>query len=559
MANPLKCPTLAAEQKRPLTDQKSGYCRDNGTYYSKRDPVDLPPPTQHLDVTTYIFSHHHHTQQTAFIDASSGLSLSYPTLRHNIRALAAGLQGLGIRKGEVVLVISPNSIALPCIYLAILSIGAILTTANPISTEAEIKRQAEDSKPVIIFTPANLINKVHATQLPVILIDGNTEDGSGSGCISTLNLLLQSAISGLPSVDIKQEDTATLLYSSGTTGKSKGVISTHRNFIAMIAGVLSRDDVKGGEKIYLCLVPLFHIFGFFYTVSRIAAGSTMVVMPKFDLVEMISAIQLYRVNTLPAPPPILVALSKSPIVAEYDLASLHTIACGGAPLGKDVIDNFTARFPTVQVQQGYGLTESSGSISFTNTDEENRHYGTAGLLAANVEAKVVDTTSGKAMPPNHKGELWLRGPTIMKGYFGNDEATASTFDSEGWLKTGDLCYIDEEGFLFVVDRVKELIKYKAFQVAPAELEELLLSNSEISDAAVIPYPDDEAGQIPMAFIVRKSDSNLSEENVKDFVANQVSPYKKIRRVAFVNSIPKSPSGKILRKDLIHQAVSTSRL
>nr|ADE75597.1 unknown [Picea sitchensis] len=163
------------------------------------------------------------------------------------------------------------------------------------------------------------------------------------------------------------------------------------------------------------------------------------------------------------------------------------------------------------------------------------------------------------MPPNHKGELWLRGPTIMKGYLGNDEATASALDTEGWLKTGDLCYIEEEGFLFVVDRIKELIKYKAFQVAPAELEELLLSNQEISDAAVIPYPDDEAGQIPMAFVVRKSDSNLSEEDVINFVSKQVSPYKKIRRVAFVNSIPKSPSGKILRKDLIHQALSTSRL
>jgi len=209
--------------------------------------------------------------------------------------------------------------------------------------------------------------------------------------------------------------------------------------------------------------------------------------------------------------------------------------------------------------QGYGLTESNGTVSSTITDEENRHYGTAGLLAAHMEAKVVDTTTGKDMPPNHKGELWLRGPTIMKGYFGNDEATESTLDSEGWLKTGDLCYIDDEGFLFVVDRIKELIKYKAFQVAPAELEELLLSNQDIIDAAVIPYPDHEAGQIPMAFVVRKTDSNLCEDDVINFVAKQVSPYKKIRRVAFVNSIPKSPAGKILRKDLVHQSLSSSKL
>lgn len=551
----------AEQQERPIIDPRSGYCTENGIYYSKRDPIDLPPPTQHLDITTYIFSHHSkHTQEIALIDASSGLSLSYPALRQNVKALAAGMHDLGIRKGDVVLVISPNSIAVPCIYLAILSIGAILCTANPMSTEAEIKKQAEDLKPVVIFTPTNLLNKVRATQLPVILIEGNTEEGSGAsrlGCISTLNLLLKSTIRSLPSVDIKQEDTATLLYSSGTTGKSKGVISTHRNVIAIIAGILSSGaNMEGEEKICLSIIPLFHVFGFCYTISCIAAGSTVVIMPKFDLAEMLSAIQQYRVKTLPASPPILVALNKSPIVANYDLTSLYSIACGGAPLGKDVIDKFTARFPTVQVQQGYGLTETSGSVSFTKTDEENRHYGTAGLLAATAKAKIVDTASGKAMPPNHKGELWLQGSTIMKGYFGNDEATASTLDSEGWLKTGDLCYIDEEGFLFVVDRIKELIKYKGFQVAPAELEELLLSNPEISDAAVIPYPDDEAGQIPMAFVVRKSHSNLSEENVINFIAKQVSPYKKIRRVAFVNSIPKSPTGKILRKDLIQ---STSRL
>jgi OPC-8:0 CoA ligase-1 len=222
------------------------------------------------------------------------------------------------------------------------------------STEAEIKKQVEDSKPVIIFTSANLINKVRATQLPVILIEGNSEEGSGWGCISTLNLLLQSAISGLPSVDIKQEDTATLLYSSGTTGKSKGVISTHGS---LIAGILSREYMGAGDKIYfwvflyLCTVPMFHTFGFSYTVSCIATGNTMVVMPKFDLAEMLSTIERYRVNSLPVSPPILVALNRSPIVTKFVLSSLQTIESGGAPLGRDTIDNFTALFPNVQVKQ----------------------------------------------------------------------------------------------------------------------------------------------------------------------------------------------------------------
>lgn len=535
-------------------DPKSGYSMDSGIYYSKRKPIALP--TQHWDVTSFIFSQQQqqHSQQLALVDSSSGLSLTFPALRHNVRAIAAGLHGLGIRRRDVVLVLSPNSIAVPCIHLAVLSIGAILTTANPFCTENEIKKQAQDSGSVIIFAPENLIKKARATQLPVILIEGNP---NAEGCISSLSLLLQSAINGFPSVDIKQEDTATLLYSSGTTGKSKGVISTHGS---LIAGILSRDDMGAGDNIYLCTVPLFHVLGFFFVITCIATGNTMVVMPKFDLAEMLSNIQRYKVNSLPVSPPILVALSKSPFVSQYDLSSLQSIESGGAPLGRDIIDNFTALCPNVQVYLGYGLTESSGPVSFCiKTKEENTRYGTTGLLAANMEAKVVDTVTIKALPPNHKGELWLRGPTIMKGYFGNEEATALTLDSKGWLKTGDLCYMDEDGFLFVVDRIKELIKYKAFQVAPAELEELLLSNPEIIDVAVIPYPDEEAGQIPMSFVVRKSDSNLCEEDVINFVAKQVSAYKKIRRVAFVTSIPKSPSGKILRKDLIGQALSTSRL
>jgi OPC-8:0 CoA ligase-1 len=237
-------------------DPKSGYSMDSGIYYSKRNPI--PLPTQHLDVSTFIFSHQqqHQSQPIALVDASSGLSLTYPALRQNARAIAAGLHGLGIRKRDVVLVLSPNSIALPCIHLAILSIGAILTTANPFSTENEIKKQAQDSGSVIIFAPENLIKKARATRLPVILLEGNT---NAEGCISSVNLLLQSAISGFPSVDIEQEDTATLLYSSGTTGKSKGVISTHGS---LIAGILSREIWELGTRYIYAPSRCFMFLGF---------------------------------------------------------------------------------------------------------------------------------------------------------------------------------------------------------------------------------------------------------------------------------------------------------
>lgn len=358
---------------------------------------------------------------------------------------------------------------------------------------------------------------------------------------------------------VNQDDTASLLYSSGTTGASKGVVSSHKNLIAMVKTIINRfrlDETR--DPIFICTVPMFHIYGLAaFAMGLLASGSTVVVLSKFEMDEMLSVIQKYRATHLPLVPPILVALLNGAdrIKAKYDLGSLQSVLSGGAPLSKEVIEGFVEKYPTVEILQGYGLTESTGIGASTDTLEESRRYGTAGMLSPSMEAKIVDPESGDALPVNRTGELWLRGPTIMKGYFSNEEATASTLDSAGWLRTGDLCYIDEDGFIFVVDRLKELIKYKGYQVPPAELEALLLTHPEIADVAVIPFPDKEVGQFPMAYVVRKAGSNLSDKEVMEFVTKQVAPYKRVRRVAFVASIPKNPSGKILRKDLIKLATS----
>ncbi|KAK9278395.1 hypothetical protein L1049_027960 [Liquidambar formosana] len=306
---------------------------------------------------------------------------------------------------------------------------------------------------------------------------------------------------------------------------------------------------------------MFHVFGFFMLVRAVAVGETLVLMEKFDFEKMLRAVEKYRVTYMPVSPPLVVALAKSEVAGKYDLSSLEYLGCGGAPLGKEVSERFAARFPNVDIGQGYGLTETGGGAARHIGQDECKHYGSVGRLAENMEARIVDPVTGEALPPGQKGELWLRGPTVMKGYVGDDEATAATLDSEGWLKTGDLCYFDSDGFLYIVDRLKELIKYKAYQVPPAELEHLLQSHPDIADVAVIPYPDEEAGQIPMAYVVRKPGSNITEAQVMDFIAKQVAPYKKIRRVAFINSIPKSPAGKILRRELVNHALSgvSSRL
>nr|QQH14889.1 4-coumarate-CoA ligase-like 5 [Cirsium japonicum] len=536
-------------------DGRSGCCKSNSTFYSKRNPAPLPA-NQTLDVTTFISARAHHGV-TAFIDASTGRRLTFSDLWRAVESVSSSLSDFGIRKGDVVLLLSPNSIFFPIVCHSVMSLGAIITTTNPLNTNREINKQIADSKPVLAFTIPELLPKLAESNLPIVLI------GSGSGkgkIVSTLDeMMTKEPNRNRVKERVTQDDTATLLYSSGTTGASKGVISSHRNLIAMVQTVIGRFQLED-QQTFLCTVPMFHIYGLVaFATGLIASGATVVILPKFEIHDMLSAIGMYKVTYLPLVPPILVALvnNADQIRKKYDLRSLKWAISGGAPLSKELTEGFIEKFPGVTIMQGYGLTETTGIGASTDTMEESRRYGTAGMLSSNMEAKIVDPDSGKALEVNQTGELWLKGPTVMKGYFSNAEATASTVDSSGWLRTGDLCYIDEDGFIFVVDRLKELIKYKGYQVPPAELEALLLMHPEVDDCAVIPFPDKDVGQFPMAYVVRKNGSNLCEKGVMEFVAKQVAPYKRIRAVAFIGSVPKNPSGKILRKDLIQLATSTT--
>ena len=538
-------------------DPRSGFCKSNSIFYSKRKPIPLPK-NQALDVTTYISSRPHHGK-TAFIDATTGRQITFSELWRAVDSVATCLSDMGIRKGHVILLLSPNSIFFPVVCLSVMSLGAIITTTNPLNTPREIAKQIADSKPVLAFTIKELIPKLAGSSLPIVLLDDPQNITPEAKKLTTLQEMMNKEPNGSRVRDrVNQDDTATLLYSSGTTGASKGVVSSHRNLIAMIQTIVDRFNSEEAQQTFICTVPMFHIYGLAaFAMGLLASGSTIVVLSKFDMHEMLSAISKYRATNLPLVPPILVAMinGADQLKSKYELSSLHSVLSGGAPLSKEVIEGFSQKYPTVKIFQGYGLTESTGIGASTDSLEESRRYGTAGMLSPSMEAKIVDPDSGEALPVNRTGELWLKGPSIMKGYFSNEEATASTLDSEGWLRTGDLCYIDDDGFIFVVDRLKELIKYKGYQVPPAELEALLLTHPEISDTAVIPFPDKEVGQYPMAYIVRKAGSDLSETAVMDFVARQVAPYKRIRRVAFVAAIPKNPSGKILRKDLIKLATS----
>lgn len=545
---------MAYVSSMPEIDGRSGYCKSNSTFYSKRKPAPLPA-NETLDVTTFISARAHHGT-IAYIDASTGRRLTFSDVWRAVESVSSSLSDFGIRKGDVVLILSPNSIFFPIVCLSVMSLGAIITTTNPLNTNREINKQIANSKPVLAFTISELLPKLADSNLPIVLIGSGTGKGK---IVSTLEeMMWKEPNPNRVKERVTQDDTATLLYSSGTTGESKGVISSHRNLIAMVQTVLGRFNFEEGQQTFLCTVPMFHIYGLVaFATGLIASGATVVVLSKFEIHEMLAAIGLYKITYLPLVPPILVALvnNADQIKKKYDFRSLKWVLSGGAPLSKELTEGFMEKYPGVTIMQGYGLTESTGIGASTDTLEESRRYGTAGMLSSNMEAKIVDPDTGKVLPVNRTGELWLKGPTVMKGYFSNPEATSSTLDSTGWLRTGDLCYIDEDGFIFVVDRLKELIKYKGYQVPPAELEALLLTHPDIDDCAVIPFPDKDVGQFPMAYVVRKSGSNLSDKGVMDFVSKQVAPYKRIRQVAFIGSIPKNPSGKILRKDLIKLATS----
>jgi acyl-CoA synthetase (AMP-forming)/AMP-acid ligase II len=324
---------------------------------------------------------------------------------------------------------------------------------------------------------------------------------------------------------------------------------THRNLVAQLVQAevaLPRDAGTVG----IAVLPFFHIYGMMLILMHgVRSGATLVSMPRFDLAQFLECIQKYRVTNAPLVPPIVLALAKHPLVDQYDLSSLRQIGSGAAPLGAEV-EAACARRLGCSVMQGFGMTEFAGA-SITNPEgPEVGRTGSVGRCWPGMEARIVDVATGRDLGVNERGELWMRGPNVMRGYYRRPDATAEMLLPDGWLRTGDVACVDEEGNFFIVDRVKELIKHNGYQVAPAELEAVLLTHPAIADAAVIPSPDDETGEVPKAFVVLKAPIDAAA--ILDYVAGQVAPYKKIRRIAVVDTIPKSPSGKILRRVLIEQ-------
>ncbi|WP_306186630.1 4-coumarate--CoA ligase family protein [Streptomyces sp. MK5] len=513
--------------------------------YADVTPVDLPIHDAVLGRAADFGDH------PALIDGTDGTTLTYEQLDRFHRRLAAALADTGVRKGDVLALHSPNTIAFPTAFYAATRAGASVTTVHPLATPEEFAKQLRDSAARWIITVSPLLDSARrAAELAggirqILVCD------SAPGHRSLIDMLGSTAPE--PHIDLDPaEDIAALPYSSGTTGTPKGVMLTHRQIATNLAQLEPAVTTGPGDRI-LAVLPFFHIYGLTALMNApLRRGATVVVLPRFDLETFLAAIETHRITGLYVAPPIVLALAKHPAVARYDLSCLTYVISAAAPLDAALARACSERLHLPPIGQAYGMTELSPGTHVVPLDRlHDAPAGTVGRLIAGTEMRIVSLDDpDKDLGTGEPGEILIRGPQIMKGYLGRPDATAQMIDTDGWLHTGDVGHIDEDGWLFVVDRVKELIKYKGFQVAPAELEAQLLTHPGIADAAVIGAYNEDGNEIPHAFVVRGPTADgLDENEIMLYVAERVAPYKRIRRVTFIDTVPRAASGKILRREL----------
>jgi acyl-CoA synthetase (AMP-forming)/AMP-acid ligase II len=507
-----------------------------------------------MPITRYVLRHADRLgDKPAIIDGPSGRTLTYRQLAESVSRAATGLARRGFRQGDVLAIYSPNLPEYAVVFNAVASLGGINTTVNPLYTADELAKQLEDSGARFLVTIPPFLDKAReaATKAGIeeIFVFGTAE-----GARPFAELLQAPPTPPAVTIDPRR-DVVVLPYSSGTTGLPKGVMLTHYNLVANLRQCEGMQGFDGfaEQDVVIAALPFFHIYGMVVIMKfALAQGGTLVTMPRFDLTEFLGFIQKYRVSILPIVPPIVLGLVKHPAVAQFDLSSVRLVFSGAAPLGEETARQLAKKLGC-PVVQGYGMTEASPVTHLSPTRNAPVKPGSIGKVIPNTEVKLVDTGTGAELGQQQEGELLIRGPQIMQGYLNRPQETADSIDRDGWYHTGDVGYVDDQEWFYIVDRTKELIKYKGMQVAPAELEALLLTHAAVLDVAVIRKADEEAGEVPKAYVVLKPDDAsraTGGDALMAWVAERVAPHKRIRHVEFIEQIPRSASGKILRRVLI---------
>ena len=520
-------------------------------YRSPFPEVDIPV----VPLQDYLFEHAARwPDKAALVDGPTNRTLTYGQLQGAVQRTAAGLCARGFGRGDVFAIYSPNLPEYAVAFLGTATAGGINTTINPLYTAAELHAQLSNAGAKYLVTVPALVEKaqeaVKRTNVTEIFVFGEADS-------ATPFASLMATASTPPARDLNpREDVVALPYSSGTTGLPKGVMLTHYNLVSNLVQI---DAVEGltEREVLIGILPFYHIYGMVVIMSgALRAGATIVTMPRFDLEQFLDLLQTHGVTQAHLVPPIVLALAKHPAVDRYDLSKLESVLSGAAPLPEPVARACADRNQLI-VRQGYGLTETS-PVTHASSRHRKIKPTSVGPSVLNTEYRIVDASTMKDVPTGEAGEILIKGPQVMKGYLNNPDATQNMIDDEGWLHTGDLGYVDEDSYLYVVDRVKELIKYKGFQVAPAELEGVVQSHPAVADAAVIPSPDNEAGEVPKAFVVLRPEATATADEIMAHVAERVAPHKKVRRLEFIDLIPKVPSGKILRRQLVERERASLR-
>ncbi len=509
--------------------------------------IDIPP----TPLASFVLEHATaFGDKPALIDGPTGRTITYSQLSGMTRALAAGLTSRGFGPGDVFAIFSPNLPEYAVAFHGVVTAGGANTTINSLASVEDVEKQLRATRARFLLTIPPFLDRA----LPAAAAAGVEEVfvfGDVIGGASAFSSLL-AAGGDVSHVDADSDQAiAAMPMSSGTTGFAKVVQLTQRNLVANVLQADAAINIRE-DDVMIGVLPFFHIYGMTVLVNlALRKGATVVTMPRFDLDEFLRLMEEHRVTFACLVPPIVLALAKHPAVDKHDLSALERVMSGAAPLDASVCDAAAARLNCI-VLQGYGLTETSPVMSAPTRDPAQGRPASSGFILPNTEIRVANLETGEDCAADEDGEIWVRGPQVMKGYLDDADANAYTLPGDGWLRTGDIGHADADGYLFVVDRLKELIKYRGFQVPPAELEALLVQHPAVADAAVIPSPGDVAGEVPKAFVVKRADIEVTEGELMSWISERVPSYKKVRRVEFIDEIPRSLSGKILRRVLVEQ-------